>query len=502
MSSSARQRTLVLTIALLCIVQGVALSQGGNVRVLFFHSESCPDCQYIIEYVIPELEKEFGDSLEIRYIDLDVDDNIDKLFALYRKFDLPEQDTPIVFFGTDVIGGEAVADELRNKVLEYAGEGGVDYPEIPDSLEIETPEHPIYIAYFSEQGCSDCDKVERLLKYIQERIPLVEVRTYDIGDNEDKVLNEAMCAIRNVPDDRRTLTPSVVIGDDVLVQDEISMQAMEELFAEYEDVAFEPPWDVPEEQMERARASLRDRFQSFKLGVILLAGLIDGLNPCAFATIIFFISYLTMLGRKSREVLMVGAAFTAAVFCTYYSIGAGLFGFLNALAGTLTVMARIFYGITALVAYVICGYCVYDYIICRRTGLKDTKLQLPKFLKDRIHRTIGKQSRARNFVLGALVAGFLVSLLELACTGQTYLPVITFAVSDPALRSNGLLLLALYNVMFILPLVAVFSLFFFGVSSKQFTAFFQRSAAGVKLVAAGVFFVMGSFLFWQLLNHT
>jgi hypothetical protein len=35
-----------------------------------------------------------------------------------------------------------------------------------------------------------------------------------------------------------------------------------------------------------------DRFKSLGLLTIVSPGLIDGINPCAFATLIFFISYL------------------------------------------------------------------------------------------------------------------------------------------------------------------------------------------------------------------
>jgi len=59
--------------------------------------------------------------------------------------------------------------------------------------------------------------------------------------------------------------------------------------------------------------------------------LVDGLNPCAFATIVFFISYLAFMGRRSREVLAVGAALALGVFLTYLGIGVGLLRFLAAL---------------------------------------------------------------------------------------------------------------------------------------------------------------------------
>ena len=68
------------------------------------------------------------------------------------------------------------------------------------------------------------------------------------------------------------------------------------------------------------------------LGVVLSAALIDGVNPCAFATIIFFLSYLHIARRSRREILQVGAAFIIGVFVTYFAMGAGLIQLMERLA--------------------------------------------------------------------------------------------------------------------------------------------------------------------------
>jgi cytochrome c biogenesis protein CcdA len=133
-------------------------------------------------------------------------------------------------------------------------------------------------------------------------------------------------------------------------------------------------------------------------------------------------------------------------------------------------------------------------VLIKKGSLRDMKLQLPAPLKRRIQLTISKQSRTRNYVLGAAVAGGLVSLLEFACTGQVYLPTITWAVQDPALRPHAYPLLVIYNLMFIVPLVAIFLMAYYGLSSKQLTAFLQRHAAAVKLATAVLFFGMAAFL--------
>ena len=80
---------------------------------------------------------------------------------------------------------------------------------------------------------------------------------------------------------------------------------------------------------------------------VVLAGLVDGLNPCAFATLIFFVSYLTLSGRKGREVIMVGAAFTIGVFLAYLIVGLGFYKVLDLLGESLNTIAKVVYGLTA-----------------------------------------------------------------------------------------------------------------------------------------------------------
>jgi len=57
----------------------------------------------------------------------------------------------------------------------------------------------------------------------------------------------------------------------------------------------------------------------------------------------------------------------------------------------------------------------------------------------------------------AAATGFLVSVLELACTGQIYLPTLIFISHVPELRANALIYLLVYNFMFVIPLIVVFS---------------------------------------------
>ncbi|MHC4593256.1 MAG: hypothetical protein ACYS8L_11280, partial [Planctomycetota bacterium] len=75
-----------------------------------------------------------------------------------------------------------------------------------------------------------------------------------------------------------------------------------------------------------ARSELAETYEDLGVLVVVSAGLFDGLNPCAFTVIIFFLSYLAYIGKEKREIAAVGIVFTTAVFVTYFAIGLALVG--------------------------------------------------------------------------------------------------------------------------------------------------------------------------------
>ena len=125
-------------------------------------------------------------------------------------------------------------------------------------------------------------------------------------------------------------------------------------------------------------------------------------------------------------------------------------------------------------------------------------LKLPEPLRKKINATIRKGRSVRNYTIGAFTAGILISFLELACTGQVYLPTIIFVSSIPELRLRAFLYLIIYNLLFILPLAIIFVMVYYGTTSKQLTAFFQKKAAVVKLAMGGVFLILGAWLIFSL----
>ena len=94
----------------------------------------------------------------------------------------------------------------------------------------------------------------------------------------------------------------------------------------------------------------------------------------------------------------------------------------------------------------------------------------------------------------AFVTGLVISIIELACTGQVYLPTIVFVMGMPELRVRAFLYLLLYNLLFVLPLVIVLVLAFLGTSSERLARFVNAHTATIKLATAGLFVLLAGWL--------
>ena len=247
--------------------------------------------------------------------------------------------------------------------------------------------------------------------------------------------------------------------------------------------------------------------------MVLSAGLIDGVNPCAFTVIVFFISFLLLQGYRRKDIILVGLSFILAVFLTYLLLGIGIFGFLYRFSGFF-IVARVF-NITIGSFSIVLGFlALFDFFKFRKTGKTEgLVLQLPEPIKKQNHKVIGLHYRKTQkteegatavkkhifaLILSALITGFLVSLLEAVCTGQTYLPTIAFVLKTAPVKLQAFGYLCLYNLMFIIPLLVIFILALLGVSSEQFSKFLRTHLGLIKILMVILFFGLGIFLLWRL----
>jgi cytochrome c biogenesis protein CcdA len=293
------------------------------------------------------------------------------------------------------------------------------------------------------------------------------------------------------------LVPSAVtfVGDELLLgADEIISDAAKLARAQLERGGEHLAVRAPSELFVSA-----ERTPAVALVPVALAGLADGVNPCAFAAMVLLISILATARfpegapeLQRRKLFLGGGAFCVGVFAAYYLAGLGLFLGAKELETFPVVEALVFWAVWAL-ALVGGIMSLADAIVYFRTG--DTGrvlLKVPDVLRRRFAPLMRGRFSRYGLVFGGLAAGVLIAIMEGICTGQMYLPTIQYMARTPGLRAGGAAYLLLYNVLFILPLVAILGVALAGVHFQRLNAFLRRRLAGAKLLLAAVFFLLAT----------
>jgi uncharacterized membrane protein len=126
--------TVALAVAAMVSVGGTTVAQGGVVRVLLFHSPSCIHCETVRTEVLPPLQAQYAEQLEIVEVDASRTEGYRLFQAAMDELDVPteEQAFPALVIGNHVlIGSIDISARLPDLIASYASQGGVDLPATP-----------------------------------------------------------------------------------------------------------------------------------------------------------------------------------------------------------------------------------------------------------------------------------------------------------------------------------------------------------------------------------
>ena len=362
--------------------------------------------------------------------------------------------------------------------------------------------------YLFKPGCLKCIKVEKQLIELKNKYPLLVINQYNVADtdNLEDIIN--LLEKYSVPEDQGFLTPAVFIGNHYYIKNAINLEKIEQIIKLHSSAKLKKPelamtsgqnvFKTKEVFLKQASSKLN----SFSYLAIFMAGLIDGVNPCAFALLIFFLSYLKIAGRTKKQLIEVGLAYSISVFVTYFLIGLGFFHGFKMLISEYSYIAVGLYIFSGSLACLCAMLSFWDIYLLYGKNKREQKviLQLGSKTKKLTHKLIRNNSRGVYVIVGAVFIGVGVSFLELGCTGQVYLPVISFMLQQKIIFSKALLLLLIYNSAFILPLLLIFVLAVFGMTHIRLSSWFQNNLVKIKFLTASLFLILGLVLFVQVFS--
>ena len=343
---------------------------------------------------------------------------------------------------------------------------------------------------FFSTGCTECERVE------QEVLPELE----ELFDGMYELVRHDMLQAETIPllvayqercDNHDNGRVSIVVDHTVFLSgyEAIAAELLERVNAALE-ARQDPAWRMPQApdlSEDEADEVVRRKASGLTFSVVALGGLLDGFNPCAISTLIFFMSVLAVARAAPRTRLLVGISFISASFLVYMGLGLG-FLYVFRQAPSFTTVKRVVETVLGLCMIPLALFSFRDAFRFRKSQrADDVTLQIPKAFKTRIHSLMRSRLGTGGSILSGLVTGAGVTVLESVCTGQSYVPVLMYMLKKDCSNFCVWLLLIVYNLLFVLPLAAVFICFHRGMQLTALIEWSKRNLVVVKILL-GLFF--------------
>lgn len=205
--------------------------------------------------------------------------------------------------------------------------------------------------------------------------------------------------------------------------------------------------------------------------VLIGAGIIDSINPCAIWVLVFLLAYLVKSGQKWNGILKHGLVYLSAVFLTYLLAGVLLLPVIQSMRNF---SVNSYLAIAAVIA--IFG------ILELKEYFKPSKNGSLLEISPKYSAKITEMSKnMANSLFTTFGLGVFVAIVELPCTGAVYLAVLSL-MSASGFTFSNMTMLVVYNLLFITPLVIILILFYRGTKSQTIDIWVKKYKPYMRLL--------------------
>jgi len=204
--------------------------------------------------------------------------------------------------------------------------------------------------------------------------------------------------------------------------------------------------------------------------LVTIAGLADGINPCAIGMMVMLLGYLIVFAKKPEKVVKIGLIYIVTVFLTYLLIGLAFYSLVSQIQQVISV------GIVNKVVGAILG-------VAAIIMLKDVvwpespiHLRIPGVSKEKLMGLIEKVS-----VPGVILLGIAVTILETPCSLPLYVGTATILANSGMALPIVVGYFLYYNLLFVLPLIVVLVLVWRGKKIVEMKEWEHKAEKWMKL---------------------
>ncbi len=212
-------------------------------------------------------------------------------------------------------------------------------------------------------------------------------------------------------------------------------------------------------------------------GVVTSSAFLDGLNPCAFAVLLFFIGFLFTLKKTRAKIWQMGLVYIGAIYLAYLLIGLGIAQAI-VISGAPHLMAKIG-------AYLVIGLGVIQLLGIVFPAFP-IRLRIPLDTKATLEKWMYKATLPASFI-----GGFLVGLCTFPCSGGIYVAIIGMLAAQST-ATQGALWMLWYNLIFVSPLFILLLLSSNRKATEKLQNLEQAETTRVKLLIGAFMIALGA----------
>jgi len=341
---------------------------------------------------------------------------------------------------------------------------------------------PIYLALAYSPGCPHCAALDNYILNLSETY---DIRTTYINAITDQTMLTRYLSYYNVPQSDWGAVPVLFVNGTYCLGDTTCISYLSRNVASFAQSGVPMP--------NVGTGSLPS------LTVLEITGLalVDSINPCAFAVLIFLLSTMFMYNPTKRYLLLLGGvSFALGIFAFYLIVGVALLLGIRSVLAVTGLQNVYIYGAFGIFSIALGLFNLKDYISYGSLGFI---MEVPRSWRPKMLGTMDKVLLGKiASVPGAFVAGVLVTAFLLPCITGPYFVAGSLLKDLPV--GSAVLWLVYYNFLFVLPMIIITSLVYFSFTSiGKASEFRERNIKKLHLVAGLLLILVGAIMLSSLI---
>ncbi|NLV26446.1 MAG: hypothetical protein GXY48_04675 [Methanomicrobiales archaeon] len=327
---------------------------------------------------------------------------------------------------------------------------------------------PTAVHFFYTPLCSSCHKVMPYIEEYGAAHPDILIQYHNIGDNQNDIL--LFESFRKMHPEEKLFVPVVFIGNEVLIGEDVIFSDFKEKVQEFQDHG-----------KNKVITDLTTPTEIITINpvILLLAALGEGFNPCGLLVLaLLLVSLMSVDSRKT--ILLVGSAYILGFFIIRVLSGFAIFSVIQ-----IPGVAHIFLIAAGIIAIIAGLFQIKDGLVKNPKAL----FSIPQSKKSSISKYLKIASVPAGFVVGALTG-----LYGMACTVGIYISILGMIYQD---LQAGIFYLLAYNVVVVLPLLAILLLVLFGLSPEKLNSWRDERKSLLRIIIGVIMLVMGIIILVQ-----